>query len=240
MTRSVSSGSRKYKVNMAVPDSPLFTPSEEGQWYGEAQDEDLIDSYFYGMCSYIHDSQTCLTNHVSDPGLHPPRPGSETPHRERVSQNISEIWTPEHFPKPFQHRPPGQFHLPWSPTRSSSSSLTSPTSPTMSSGGPEQFTVKAVRQDSIVLLRASYTMSLAQMRDKLRDKFAAQEGIRLTDAFTIGFNPVPAKAGGGARPRSSSGYDGQQRLRFISSDDDWEQAALGCPGKLTIHVFDRF
>ena len=113
----------------------------------------------------------------------------------------------------------------------------------------EHFTVKAVMQDSIVLLRASHGMALADLRERLRDKFAS-EGIHLTDAFTIGFSPRSAATGRdkpvGARPRaqstsSVSSFDGQQRrLRFIASDADWEQAAAGCAGKLTIHVFDRF
>lgn len=227
--RSASKGSRKYRVSVAVPDSPLLTPSEEGQWCGEGQDEDLIDSYFY------------------DADL--PQHGSETPHRERVSQRVSAMATPAHFPKPYQHRPPGQFHLPWSPapTRcpSSASTIATPASPTASvtSAGGEHFTVKAVRQDSIVLLRAAHGEPLAHVRTRLREKFATQEGVRLTDAFTLGFNPAVTGSG---RPRSHSAASSldarpqQPRLRFITNDEDWEKAVASCTGKLTIHVFDRF
>jgi hypothetical protein len=163
---------------------------------------------------------------------------------------MAEISTPEHFPKPFQNRPPGQFHLPWSASRGARTSVSSHASGQSTPGFQgEHFTVKAVMQDAIVLLRASHAMSLADLRDRLRDKFA-QEGVALTDAFTVGFSPRSPATGRerpvGARPRSQStssvgSADGQQRrLRFIASDEDWEQAAAGCTGKLTIHVFDRF
>lgn len=175
--------------------------------------------------------------------------GYVTPRRERVSQGVTEISTPEHFPKPFQNRPPGQFHLPWSPTRMARTSMSSIQSSMSTTGGQsEHFTVKAIMQDSIVLLRASYSMSYADLREKLRDKFLS-EGIKLTDRFTVGFNPRSPVTGldkpVGARPRSQStssvgSVDGQRRLRFITNDADWEQAAVNCTGKLTIHVFDRF
>ena len=193
-----------------------------------------------------------------DPNLHPPRPGYETPGRERVSQTVTQISTPEHFPKPFQHRPPGQFHLPWTPTESTRASqisvnsiLSSPTS----GGSGEHFTIKAVKQDSIVLLRATFSMTLAQVRERLRDKFAAQENIILTDAFTIGYSSTlvadprqqaaaGAKPGSRARSQSTSAIvalDGSQpRLRFITDDDEWENAISSCSGKITIHIFDRF
>lgn len=124
-------------------------------------------------------------------------------------------------------------------------------SPTSTSG--DHFTIKAVRQESIVLLRATYSMTLAQIRDKVRDKFKSQEGVELTDAFTIGYNSslmdprqkaaANAKPGSRARSQSTSAIaalDGQPRLRFITSDEDWEHATLGCSGKITIHIFDRF
>lgn len=247
--RSMSNGSRKSRTSIVIPETNL----EEGKWYEgeELPDEDFIDSYFYGTSPALLNANKADV--CSDPGQRPAHSGYETPRRERVSQVVTQISTPEHFPKPFQHRPPGQFHLPWSPTDSSrtsqaslSPSLSTPSSVSVSG---EHFTIKAVRQDSIVLLRATYAMSLAQVRERLRDKFAAQEGIRLTDAFNIGFNPAPGDVRQPAtvtgRPRSQStsalgAKDGQPRLRFIMNDDDWEEATASCTGKLTIHIFDRF
>ncbi|KIP10511.1 hypothetical protein PHLGIDRAFT_33878 [Phlebiopsis gigantea 11061_1 CR5-6] len=231
--RRASSSSRTIRRSMTLPEHEL---EEEGKWYeGEEPDEDFIDSYFY------------------DPGLRPLQAGFETPRRERVSQFVTQISTPEHFPKPFQNRPPGQFHLPWAPTDSSRTSHASFSSVLTTSTGAagEHFTIKAVRQDSIVLLRATFSMSLADVRERLRDKFAAQEGVALTDAFTIGFNPAPpeprqkgsAKPGSRARSSSTSALgaaDAAPRLYFIASDFEWEQAIAGCAGKLTIHIFDRF
>ncbi|KAJ3554717.1 hypothetical protein NM688_g2966 [Phlebia brevispora] len=113
--------------------------------------------------------------------------------------------------------------------------------------GPDTFTIKAVRQDTIILLRATYSMSLIEVRDKIRSKFASQDGPPLTDAFTIGFAPInpdetsPLAQG---RPRSQSTsairQGSQPRLRFLCSEDDWQNAISCCTGKLTLHIFDRF
>lgn len=193
----------------------------------------------------------------SQPPPSPRESGYSTPRRERVSHFITQqMSTPQHFPKPFQNRPPGQFHLPWTPTEStpstpplpssplSAASITSFTSTSTMSG--EHFTIKAIREDSIVLLRIARGMSLALVRERMRDKFSSQEGVALTSTFTIGFNPAPPGERqsfmhvGPGRPRAQSASAGQPRLRFITNDVQWEEALSGSGGKLTVHIFDRF
>ena len=168
------------------------------------------------------------------------------PGRERAS--TFQVSTPDRFPKPFQNRPPGQFHLPWSPTNSVSprDSMIS-LSPSQGSN-PDTLTIKAVRYDSIVLLRGAHSMTLLQIREKIREKFSSTDGPPLTDAFTLGFAPTASEADRGKsvynRPRSQSTSalrePARPRLRFISSEDDWQAALSTCTGKITVHVFDRF
>lgn len=110
----------------------------------------------------------------------------------------------------------------------------------------EHFTIKAIREDSIVLLRIARSMSLALVRERMRDKFSSQEGVALTSTFTIGFDPAPPGERqsfmhvGPGRPRAQSASAGQPRLRFITNDVQWEEALSGSGGKLTVHIFDRF
>lgn len=182
---------------------------------------------------------------LKDPGLRPATPphtsGQVTPMRERAS--TIQISTPDRFPKPFQNRPPGQFHLPWMPVNSPRMSVAS-----LSPSTADTFTIKAVRQDTIVLLRATYSMPLLEVRNKIRAKFSSQDGPPLTDAFTVGFAPIDSDEAGQAtvrgRPRSQSTSairpNGQPRLRFISTEEDWDSAISTCTGKLTLHIFDRF
>ena len=119
-------------------------------------------------------------------------------------------------------------------------------SPTGSSNG-DIFTVKAIRHDAIVLLRASHSMSFVQLREKIREKFLSTGGPPLTDAFNVGFAPLSEEDRGQPstiRPRSQSTsavrQDSKPRLRFITSEEEWQTAISTCTGKLTLHIFDRF
>ena len=126
------------------------------------------------------------------------------------------------------------------------------TTPSSLSFFSDSVTIKAVLQDSIVLVRAKTSTPLSELRVKIREKFASQEGITLTDNFTIGFNPAVTAADDRSkgltakgRPRSQSTSAmtqsrSQPRLRFLIYEEDWQQAATNSPGKLTLHIFDRF
>ncbi|OCH88583.1 hypothetical protein OBBRIDRAFT_81853 [Obba rivulosa] len=224
LRRSFSAGSHRRRASIA---SSMFIPSEE--WYD--QQDDLIDAYFY------------------DPGLRPSSVAIDDadsiiiPEREAQPQQFDkDMCTPDRFPEPFRDRPAGQFHLPWSPRESQTSLASSLTSPASSASG-DTLTVKVMLQDSIVLLRTAYTTPLADVRARIREKFAKQEECHLGDAFAIGYFP-PAHlayddqaAGRRSRSHSVSSLASTNALRYISSDDDWQTALTNCSGKLTIRLF---
>ncbi|KAH9902664.1 hypothetical protein C8Q73DRAFT_14163 [Cubamyces lactineus] len=271
LRRSLSAGSRGPGVLAG-----LGVPGSEELWY--EQQEDLIDAYFYdpGILS--------ATPAVPVRPEEPPRTPLRKPPQEPFHKEVA---TPDRFPKPFRDRPPGQFHLPWSPqdqsgsrpsTPSSSVSASSPTtSPTLPSAQPtavpmrthttspppppptpgapagtENVTLKAVLNASIVLLRVSRGAPLAEVRERLRDKFAGQEGVKLTPSFVIGWAPPSATTGAGGpggllalrgRPRSNSassvGSMSPQALRYVYSEQDWQTALASCTGgKMTVRLFN--
>ena len=90
------------------------------------------------------------------------------------------------------------------------------------------------------------------MRERLRDKFAGQEGVKLTPSFVIGWAPPSAAAGAGGpggllalrgRPRSNSassvGSMSPQALRYVYSEQDWQAALASCTGgKMTVRLFN--
>ncbi|KAI0789909.1 hypothetical protein C8Q75DRAFT_806567 [Abortiporus biennis] len=254
LRRSLSAGSRR----SVKPARPLYETDEV--WY-EEQDE-LIDAYFYDpglrptappqepstpissperpRPQSITPSEATSTSYETDTEEVPPTPG-----RERISHNIT---TPERYPKPFQNRPPGQFHLPWSPqsTCPQSPTLSMACSITSSTAGQDSFTIKAVRGDTIVLLRANYSMPLTDIRSKLRDKFASQEGINLSETFAIGYivNPTADTKLARGRTRSNStssvGITPPNCIRYISTEVQWLDIISACTGKLTVRIYDGF
>ncbi|TFK49937.1 hypothetical protein OE88DRAFT_294729 [Heliocybe sulcata] len=224
LKRSLSVGSRRY------PTSVL----EERE--GPSEDEDLIDAYFYD------DPPSPTSPRVGDIASGPSTPGPSTPSatasplpiagREQIHMNLS---NPEYFPKPFQNRPPGQYHIPWSTK-----------SPEQSEGNPAEasFAVKAVHGETIIAFRTSRITSLIEVRKKLVEKFSQQERIPLAHTFALACLPplserTKSMAG---RPRSSSvssvGASDSTQLRYISSQESWDEAVATCGGKLTLRLID--
>lgn len=180
---------------------------------------------------------------------------------------IAPLSTPDRYPKPYQHRPPNQFHLPWSPqthsipeddVSSGSASPSSPISPADSAYFPTTFTIKAVKEDAIVLLRADASMRWLDVRAKIAEKFEAQEGTALTKSFLIGYVPSaptnataqPNSSGRGVergRPRASSTssvalLQARGGMRTVNSDEEWQRviASSRSDGKLALRILDRF
>ncbi|TCD66443.1 hypothetical protein EIP91_001380 [Steccherinum ochraceum] len=181
----------------------------------------------------------------------------------RTEAMISNISTPQHYPKPYQHRTPGQFHIPWNAQTMSipeevvpcrTMSPPSPISPQDSvTSFPSTFTIKAVKEDAIVLLRADASMGWLDVRAKIAEKFEAQEGTPLTKSFLIGYvpNPPPGvqpaanKPTERGRPRASSTssvglLSARGGMRTISSDEEWQKVIAGSNGKLALRILDRF
>ncbi|KAL6301376.1 hypothetical protein BKA93DRAFT_798032 [Sparassis latifolia] len=194
----------------------------EDVWY--EQRDDCIDAYFYDPSLRSTPASSVL------PDDH--QYGGREVLPLRFDKHMS---TPDRFPKPFQDRPPGQFHLPWSPP-ASPPRMTSPS-------GSDTYTIKAMLRESIVLLRASYGTSYPEVRERLRDKFAKQEEVPLSNPFVIGYLPqsaIPQTPSTRGRPRSSSLSSERSltSLRYIYSEEEWHTAVAGCAGKLTIRIFD--
>jgi hypothetical protein len=247
--RSVSTGSRYSRQSIQA--SPTVPTDEVYYENDEIMEDELLDAYFYGKFEMLHVLFYSADAPI-DPGLRASGVPSVTSSEMHSQDHASVLLT--RFPQPPQSAPATRLsEAPSTPSSPGPSilSLNSviPSSPTIPS---DAITIKAVRQESIVLIRASLSTPLPDLRLKIREKFASQEGVQLTDNFTIGFNPsvtaaddrsktVPAKG----RPRSQStsalGHIGSQpRLRFLIYEEDWMQATASSPGKLTLHIFDRF
>lgn len=217
--------------------------------------------------------------------------GATSPGREHVVGSLSR---PDNFPKPFQNRPPGQFHLPWTQQRPTSSgipdsvrssvmtidsslsiptsispslsSMASPTSsmtsPTSASSYAPSFistlseesnanavSIKVVFGEHIIAFRVDRYSALADVREKLHHKLVEQQGLKLTEDFSLAYKPPgpgrvqELKATGRARSSSVSsvGTTNPGSLRVLFSQRDWLDAVGACPlgSKLTLHVLVR-
>jgi len=221
------------------------TPSDAGEPWDER--DDIMAAYFYDP------TLRAVAEEIPQ----------ELTEQHRTESMISDLSMPTRYPKPYQHRPPGQFHLPWNPqtatipedsVSSGSISPSSPISPTESCNFPSTFTIKAVKEDAIVLLRADSTMIWKDIRAKIAEKFEAQEGSPLTKSFLIGYVPVtPANvavqpANGRVergRPRASSTssvglLQARGGMRTINSDEEWQKVISTSNGKLALRILDRF
>ncbi|KAJ7928880.1 hypothetical protein B0H13DRAFT_2652803 [Mycena leptocephala] len=69
------------------------------------------------------------------------------------------------------------------------------TTTTSSSSAPSPLVIKAAHKNSIILLRGDEDLSLNEMRWRLREKFLGQEGIALSETFTLAYMipPHPAR-----------------------------------------------
>lgn len=163
----------------------------------------------------------------------------QTPGRERISQTVTQsISTPEHYPKPFQNRPPGQFHLPWTPE--SRSPATSVASSPLSTTTNVTFTVKAVLGNTAVLVRATHSMSLNQIREKISEKYASQEATTLPQNFVVAITTSASMKASRGRPRSNStsavGLINSSGLRYIATEFEWQELISTCSGKLALRI----
>jgi hypothetical protein len=132
---------------------------------------------------------------------------------------------------------PGFSPVPPSPTTSTafSSSTISPTS--------EKLAIKAAYNDSIILLRVDENISYKEMRQRIYNKFVGQEGIPLSEKFTVTFlQPVQmttTTAKTRARSSSVSSDPGTTQLHLVTSESDWENVTASLEGsKLTLRITD--
>jgi hypothetical protein len=116
-----------------------------------------------------------------------------------------------------------------------------PDSPTSPTGG--SLAIKAALNKAIVKLRTPRSISFDELRRRLYDKFVRQEGMPLSESFTIALqspnSPISDIRSGSNSAMSTSVSDATQ-MCFITSQAEWEQAisSIGFVDKLTLRVLD--
>jgi hypothetical protein len=117
-----------------------------------------------------------------------------------------------------------------SPTLSALSSSAFSTT-TTTSFPADYISIKAIHNTCIILLRVSRGIGFAEVRQRLYNKFIGQEGIPLSQAFTVGFvspNPAPC-----------STLANRTNAQPITLESDWEQLMSTVQGhKITLRILD--
>jgi hypothetical protein len=130
-----------------------------------------------------------------------------------------------------QRTPPA----PHSPTKSFSSVTT------CGSLASEKLSIKAGYNDSMVILRVPWDIAYKDVRQRLYNKFVGQEGVPLSDSFTITYlqpvhgSPLTCKSSGDSE--TSTAFH-QEHL--VTSQADWENVTTSIEGfKLTLRIADN-
>lgn len=182
-----------------------------------------------------------------------PESVGEDHYLERPSQHP----TSEQLPKPFQNRAPEKYHLPWTFTPHSLSNIDTPGPPispvsvtSTRAVSHEIISIKAyITEEAIIVFRAAAETTYAEIRERIFDKFAHQEGISLRPDFPLAYL-APAFS---RHSTTSSVYSGIMRKRagkvgspksnessllLVHSQEAWEEVVRDSDGKLTLRVFE--
>jgi hypothetical protein len=99
-------------------------------------------------------------------------------------------------------------------------------------------------EDAIVSFRVPIGISYRNIRQKVYDKLVRQEGIPMSGSFLVGYLPprlssASSSRGGRMRSSSVSHIDiSNPILRYIQTEEEWNEAVRSCEGKLTLRIFD--
>ena len=127
--------------------------------------------------------------------------------------------------------------IPSSPTKSfSSAASTAFGSPT-----PEMLSIKARYNDSMIMLRVPLDMPYKDMRQRLYNKFVGQEGVPLSDSFTMTYlQPIPASPQADRASESSLTLSSEHQEHLVTSQADWENVTTSIEGsKLALSISDK-
>ncbi|KAF8519565.1 hypothetical protein JB92DRAFT_2898206 [Gautieria morchelliformis] len=106
----------------------------------------------------------------------------------------------------------------------------------------DAFVLKAVYHECVIVFRAERTMSLTNVRQRIKERFSLHECIPLDDGFVLGYLPPKITTNGvGRRGRSnsiSSLASDLSHLRLLQTEVDWQGAMVVSNGKLTLRVLD--
>lgn len=136
-----------------------------------------------------------------------------------------------HYPKSAHSFSP----VPTSPAKSATFSVST------SATTPDRLSIKAGYNDSFVVLRVSCEISYKDLRQRLYNKFVGQEGVPLSDSFTISFlQPTHSENLSNPPQERSPSEHGGTHMYPVTSEADWENAAASIEGsKLTLRIFDQ-
>ncbi|EIN09880.1 hypothetical protein PUNSTDRAFT_143290 [Punctularia strigosozonata HHB-11173 SS5] len=233
LRRSLSVGSRRRSLNV---NRSMYAHEEEHVDGDLDPMESLIDHYYFDI-----------------PRPQNPEPPSTT--TSPIQENTTMRYL-QHFPLPpktYPRRPPG--------TASSLASVASTTSSlSPSSAADNILTIKAVLGDTIVVLRSPRNTPFSEIRNSVAEKLTAQEGVRLSDTFILGYSPHGAGTLGPSahnataelRMRRGASLPGRKRasstsssnvadptqLLYITSDHQWQDAIADSGPKLILRVID--
>ncbi|KAL1739625.1 hypothetical protein HDZ31DRAFT_68747 [Schizophyllum fasciatum] len=123
--------------------------------------------------------------------------------------------------------------------------------PSSSAGSEPQLAIKAAHNNTIILMRATRAITFGELRRRLFDKFVGQEGVPLSEDFTVAFHAPPAEPPVSeaaarlgvrqGRARSSSLSAGILSMQFINSQAEWERALQDVDmesGRLHLRILD--
>lgn len=137
-----------------------------------------------------------------------------------------------------------QIFLDRPPSPTSTIATTYTTSTVTSSVSPGTLSLKAAHNDAIILLRVPSETPFTEVRQRLYNKFVGQEGVPLSQNFSVAFVPAASSPTQSSFPKdrlrsaSVSSAD-RMELMFINSDADWEQIISSTGGsKLTLRILD--
>lgn len=225
----MSSPTRKYRPRISCPVS--ISEDEYNDLWSEP-DSDILDVYLSGK---FPSRKFYLDRFAHGRILDQfPIPCFDFPPDSRPETPVGYVHTQAEQP------PPSLSSVPPSPTKSTAFSMStiSPTS--------DKLAIKAAYNDSIVLLRVNEDISYKEMRQRVYNKFVGQEGIPLSESFTITFlqplqtTTTTTTTKTRARSSSVSSDSGTTQLHMVTSQSDWENVTASLEGpKLTLRITDN-
>ncbi|TFK40186.1 hypothetical protein BDQ12DRAFT_704482 [Crucibulum laeve] len=194
----------------------------------------------YDMWSDIDEGDSSILDEFPRPTSYIPAPPDSRPETPLGHFDSLRSKTPEPL---LSLIPPS---IPPSPTASMAStsfSVSAVSEASSTASNSSTLSIKAAHNNAIIMLRTSRDVTFMDMRQRLYKKFVGQEGIPLSQSFTIAFMlpaPPPSHTPQG-RNRSASVSSVAERvlMKFISSQAEWEQLISSIDGsKLTLRVLD--
>lgn len=217
-----SAGTRQFPRSTPFPEEEEWVEREpwtDDSAYGE---DDLLDVYFSGM----YDTHSYLTYALTiSADAIPPSAfdGSEMP----TEDSHSHLQRHDSYPKLAYMR--------------RSSMATSISSGSTGSIDESVIAIKAMYENSIIIIRIPRSLSFTEVRQRLYDKFVRQEGVPLSETFVVALL-VPAPQQSGVRPHAASLWSigaadkDSTVLQFVKSNDDWDQAIYKYGNKILLRV----